>query len=80
MQLSPEKVSLGKKFVNSLQNDVIIPAAKEASKNIVKSYIEKEAKSVLDNHWNRQRKNEVKKWLVKVKARVAKAKAAAKNK
>ena len=41
MQLSSEKVSLGKKFVNPLQNDVIIPAAKEASKNIVKSYIEK---------------------------------------
>lgn len=47
IQLSPEKVSLGKKFVNSLQNDVVIPAAKEASKNIVKSYIEKEAKKRL---------------------------------
>lgn len=47
IQLSPKKVSLGKKFVNSLQNDVVIPAAKEASKNIVKSYIEKEVKKRL---------------------------------
>lgn len=43
-QLSPEKVSLGKKFVDSLQKDVIIPAAKEAGKNVVKDLMEKELK------------------------------------
>ena len=46
-QLSPEKVSLGKKFVDSLKKDVIIPAAKESGKNIVKTYIDKEVKKLL---------------------------------
>lgn len=43
-QLSPEKVSLGKKFVDSLQKDVLIPAAKEAGKNVVKNLMEEELK------------------------------------
>lgn len=47
-QLSPEKVSLGKKFVDSLQKDVIIPAAKEAGKNVVKDLMEKELKKAVN--------------------------------
>ena len=43
-QLSPEKVSLGKRFVDSLQKDVLIPAAKEAGKNVVKNLMEEELK------------------------------------
>lgn len=47
-QLSPEKVSLGKKFVDSLQKNVIIPAAKEAGKNVVKDLMEKELKKAIN--------------------------------
>jgi hypothetical protein len=35
-QLKPEKVSLGKRFMNSLGKDVILPAAREVAKEALK--------------------------------------------
>ena len=46
-QLHPQKVSKGKAFIESIKNDVIKPAAKEAGKNILKDYLEKVGKEAL---------------------------------
>lgn len=35
-QLNPEKVSLGKRFVNKVVKDIVLPAATEVAKNTVK--------------------------------------------
>lgn len=43
--LNPEKVSAGKKFVNTVMNQVVVPAATEAGKQILKEYITSAAKS-----------------------------------
>lgn len=36
-QLKPEKVSLGKRFMKSLGNDVLVPAIKDSSKEVAKN-------------------------------------------
>jgi hypothetical protein len=38
-QLNPEKVSTGKKFINKVLNDVIVPASTEVAKNTLKNYM-----------------------------------------
>lgn len=45
--LNPQQISAGRRFVNASVNKVLVPAAQEAGKNIVKGYIEKEAKKRL---------------------------------
>ena len=39
--LNPKQVSAGKKFVDALVKDVVVPAATDAAKQLVKSYIVK---------------------------------------
>lgn len=39
-KLNPEKVSAGKKFVSTVTKDVMVPAAVEAGKNVVRPLIE----------------------------------------
>lgn len=45
--LNPEKVSAGKKFVNTLTKQVLIPSAVEASKNVLKPVIENAMNSIV---------------------------------
>ena len=45
--LNPEKVSAGKKFVNTLTKQVLIPFAVEASKNVLKPVIENAMNSIV---------------------------------
>lgn len=56
--LNPERVSTGKKFVNASINKVLVPAAQEAGKNIVKGYIEKEAKKRLGINESNDKKDD----------------------
>lgn len=46
-QLNPQKVSKGKKFVNATLEKVVIPAAQEAGKQILKDEFTKAGKSLL---------------------------------
>lgn len=46
--LEPQKVSKGKLFVDSVVNNVIAPAAMEAGKNLLKSFIDKKGKELLN--------------------------------
>lgn len=45
--LNPAKVSAGKKFVDSVINKTILPAASEASKQVLKDYIIKKSNEAL---------------------------------
>ncbi len=45
--LHPQKISKGKAFVNSLKNDVVKPAAKEAGKRVLTNYLEKVGKDLV---------------------------------
>lgn len=56
--LNPERVSTGKKIVNASINKVLVPAAQEAGKNIVKGYIEKEAKKRLGVNESNDKKDD----------------------
>lgn len=56
--LNPERVSTGKKIVNASINKVLVPAAQEAGKNIVKGYIEKEAKKRLGINESNDKKDD----------------------
>lgn len=51
-QLTPEQVSKGKKFVNSIMNDVLVPAAresaKEATKKLMSSQLDKGIKKLTE--------------------------------
>lgn len=54
-ELNPQKKSLGKRFISSVANDVIIPAAKSAGR----AYVEKEIKRALgvkDNDKDKDKK------------------------
>lgn len=44
---NPKKVSAGKKFVNSMMNDVLGPAAREAGKKVASAWMEKKGKELL---------------------------------
>lgn len=60
--LTPQQVSKGKKFVDSLLNNVIAPAAKEVGKNVAKTMLTKAANEMLgvqtgDNK-NKKKKDE----------------------
>lgn len=46
--LAPQQVSKGKKFVDSVLNNVIAPAAKEVGKNVAKSLLTKAANDMFD--------------------------------
>lgn len=46
--LQPEKVSRGKRFIQSLGSNVIAPAAKEAGKRVLTDYLTKVGKDALD--------------------------------
>lgn len=39
-QLNPEKVSAGRRFVNKMMNDVVVPAVTEVAKNALKSALQ----------------------------------------
>ncbi len=39
--ITPKHISMGRKFVNKVTNDVIIPAATDTAKQVVKSYMTK---------------------------------------
>ena len=52
--LNPQQISAGRRFVNASVNKVLVPAAQEAGKNIVKGYIEKEAKKRLGINVNKK--------------------------
>lgn len=45
--LNPEKVSAGKKFVNTLTKQVLVPSAVEASKNVLRPVIENAMNSIV---------------------------------
>lgn len=45
--LNPEKVSAGKKFVNTLTKQVLIPSAVDASKNVLRPVIENAMNSIV---------------------------------
>lgn len=45
-KLNPEKVSMGKRFVNKMLKDVLVPAATEVGKNMVKDILNDAAKSL----------------------------------
>lgn len=47
-QLNPPTVSRGRRFVDAALNKVIIPAAQEAGKNILKTAIENKGKQILN--------------------------------
>lgn len=60
--LTPQQVSKGKKFIDSLLNNVIAPAAKEVGKNVAKTMLTKAANEMLgvqagDNK-NKKKKDE----------------------
>lgn len=46
-RMNPQQVSAGKKFVNKVVNDVLIPAATEVGKNVVKESLNKAVKSAM---------------------------------
>lgn len=46
--LAPQQVSKGKKFVDSVLNNVVAPAAKEVGKNVAKSLLTKAANDMFD--------------------------------
>lgn len=46
--LNPQKVSIGKRFVNKVSKDILIPAATEVSKNAVKKVMDQFANQALD--------------------------------
>lgn len=45
--LNPEKVSAGKKFVNTLTKQVLVPSAVDASKNVLRPVIENAMNSIV---------------------------------
>lgn len=47
--LNPETVSRGKKFVDTLMKQVIVPAATEAGKQVLKDYLVKAGTKALEN-------------------------------
>lgn len=61
--LKPKEVSRGKKFINSVMRDVVVPAATDVTKQLVKSYMVKFTNESLnlDNeykvHTNNKKKN-----------------------
>ena len=52
--LTPKKVSLGKKILNSVMNDVIAPAAKAAGKKYLEQYLSNAAAEALKNAGKKQ--------------------------
>lgn len=55
-RLNPKQVSKGKAFVDSLKNDVIKPAAKEAGKSILTDYLKSMGKDIL-SYDSKKKKN-----------------------
>lgn len=47
-ELTPKQVSKGKKIVDHMTNKVIVPAATEAGKKILSSYLEKQGRELFD--------------------------------
>ncbi len=47
-QLYPEQVSKGKKFVDTVKNDVLIPASIQAGKNVVTTYLTNLGNSMIE--------------------------------
>lgn len=47
-ELNPEKVSAGKKFVDTMVKQVITPVMIDASKNVLRPYIENSIKSAIN--------------------------------
>lgn len=47
-ELTPKHVSAGKKFVDHMTNRVIVPAATEAGKKVLSSYLEKQGRELFD--------------------------------
>lgn len=47
-ELTPQHVSTGKKFVNHMANKVVVPAATEAGKKVLSSYLEKQGREFFD--------------------------------
>lgn len=47
-ELTPKHVSKGKKFVDHMANKVITPAATEAGKKVLSSYLEKQGRELFD--------------------------------
>lgn len=45
-QLNPEKVSSGRRFVNKVMNDIVVPAATEVAKNALKNALQGAADSL----------------------------------
>lgn len=45
-RLNPERVSAGKKFAKKILNDVVVPAATEVGKNMVREMLNDAAKSL----------------------------------
>lgn len=45
-QLNPEKVSAGRRFINKVMNDVVVPAATEVAKNALKNALQGAADSL----------------------------------
>ena len=47
--LTPKTISAGERFVNTVKNQVIAPAAIDAGKQVLRDYLVKAAKKSLDN-------------------------------
>lgn len=59
--LNPEKVSTGKKFVNSMLDKVLIPAASEVGKNVAKAALTKAATNLTGLELGDKKKDDKKK-------------------